>query len=326
MDKRKIAESLPGAVAEAVCVMFLATVVAMANAVGLSYILFPELGALASDVLQRPAGKWAKEPWKLVATPTVTGLIGILVGRALPYGLPSVLIILTASIGVIYALRSAVAPAISAGILPLVLGVTSWRYPVCVCGTLLALTLILFAWRAIPFGKRLMPDRTPDRKATERLEVLVKPGWWLVALYAFVIVMAVAVQLTGWRFILFPPLIVIAYEMLGHPDTCPWAREPIKFPIACSLSALIGVAVVLTTGVTALGAAVVAMASLLMLRGGQLRMPPVVAIGVIPFVMAAPTYRYPLSVLIGTSALTLWFLAYCFLAKRLPKNPMLQGS
>jgi hypothetical protein len=30
------------------------------------------------------------------------------------------------------------------------------------------------------------------------------------------------VQATGWRFLLFPPLVVIAFEMFAHVQVCPW--------------------------------------------------------------------------------------------------------
>lgn len=123
----------PRTAAEAVAVLYMALIAISANRLHLFYILFPELGALAVDVLTRPWGQWAKQPWKLVITPTATAVIGIAVSRHLSYGITGILLILFGSIAVILALRSAVAPAISAGVLPLVLGVRSWLYPPSIC-------------------------------------------------------------------------------------------------------------------------------------------------------------------------------------------------
>lgn len=45
------------------------------------------------------------------------------------------------------------------------------------------------------------------------------------------------------------PLVVIAYEMLTHPGSCPWAQSPWKLPIACMGTATAGVVVVSSMGV-----------------------------------------------------------------------------
>jgi len=43
--------------------------------------------------------------------------------------------------------------------------------------------------------------------------------------------------------------VVIAYEMLTHPGSCPWAQSPWKLPIACMGTATAGVVVVSSMGV-----------------------------------------------------------------------------
>ena len=294
----------------------MALVVAAANGFHLFYILFPELGALVSDVLLRPGGKWAREPWKLVCTPVIGGAIGIVICRYMPYGVVSILTATVLCIGVVFDLKSAVAPAISAGVLPIVLGVTSWLYPACILGSLLILTGILLIWKRIPPGLLLMPIRDPDAKAIDVLESRPK-GWrWLVALLLFVGVLGLAAQLSGWRFILFPPLIVMAYEMLGHPETCPWAKQPYTFPVVCTATAFVGLEADVGLGVTPWAAALVVVFGCIALRIVRLRMPPAIAIGLIPFVLTTPSLKYPISVAIGTCALTLWFLLFRFLVPK----------
>jgi CBS-domain-containing membrane protein len=300
----------PDVAAEALCVLFFALVVAAANVLQVFYIVFPELAALSSDVLLRPKGKWARSPWKLIATPVAGAGAGTLIAGHLPYGAFSILLAVAATIAIIFALRSSVAPAISAAVLPVVLGVKSWLYPLGVVGTLTVLAVMLLIWRTSPMGRSLYPPGGVDDRAVNILESRPKERWWLAGLFAFVASMGLAAQFTGWRFILFPPLIVMAYEMLGHPETCPWAKPPYTFPLACSLAALIGVAVERWLGVTPLASALALTGAILILRLLRLRMPPVLAIGLIPFVIPAPTYLYAASVAIGAIALTGWFLLF----------------
>ena len=76
----------------------------------------------------------------------------------LPYGYLSVLLTVAGAIAIILALRSPVAPAISAGLLPLVLGVKSWWYPPAI---LLGTTLLA----ACPCpGKNTAPCAQPRRR------------------------------------------------------------------------------------------------------------------------------------------------------------------
>src|SRR5580658_9888148 len=96
------ADSKSQAFAESLSVLFMASIVAAANGLGVIFILFPELGALSSDVLLRPHGKWAREPLKLVATPTITAGIGILISTHLPYGVLAILAAMGASIAVLF--------------------------------------------------------------------------------------------------------------------------------------------------------------------------------------------------------------------------------
>ncbi|MDR3688927.1 MAG: hypothetical protein P4L46_06070 [Fimbriimonas sp.] len=68
------------AFAESLSVLFMASIVATANGLHVPYILFPELGAVSSDVLLRPHGKWAREPWKRVATHTASYAYSVGIG------------------------------------------------------------------------------------------------------------------------------------------------------------------------------------------------------------------------------------------------------
>jgi hypothetical protein len=296
--------------AEILAVLYIAVITVSANGFHLFFLLFPELGALAADVLVRPNGAWAREPWKLIVTPTVTAAVGIVIGRHLPYGVLGILITMALSIGIIFVLRSSVAPAISAGVLPLVLGVRSWLYPLSILFGLSILAAVLFLWKRSGPGKTLMRGHSGEAEAIEILESGPHGKNWLLALFLFTGVVGAIAQVTGLRFILFPPLVVMAYEMFGHPHTCAWAKPPLLFPIACFLAAGVGVGFDRWLGVTPLAVAAALAVCLVIVRAFKLRMPPALSIGLLPFVMKSPTLIYAVSVGVGSAALTAAFVFF----------------
>src|SRR6516162_9824695 len=225
--------------AELITLVYIAAIAEIADATGAFYILFPELGALSHDVFTRPRGTWAEAPVLLAITPVITGAIGIYFTRALPYGYLSVLLTVGGAVAVILALRSPIAPAISAGLLPLVLGVKSWWYPPSVLlGTVLLVALSL-SWKRLTSVPLPMAGRTTEDIEEDAVEQVPVPAdyYWLVALMLFVVIGLSAVQWTGLRFILFPPLVVIGFEMFGHTAICPWAKRPLLLPMACFMTA-----------------------------------------------------------------------------------------
>ena len=292
--------------AEAIALAYIGVIALIASVSGAFYVLFPELGALSHDVFTRPGGTWAKAPFLLTITPPLAGAIGIAVTNALPYGLISVLIVVCGAIALVIAMRSPIAPSISAGLLPLVLGVKSWWYPPAILFGTALLAVLSIAWRqyaADPPGKR--PDDIDD--AIERF-----PRNWrgLAPLILFVAAATLAVEATGLRFILFPPLVVIGFEMFGHPEICPWAARPLFLPIACFLTAAGGLILLNLVGSNPLTAALAMAWGIVVLRVFDLHVPPALAVALLPMVMDHPTYAYPFSVATGTLLLTLCFLAW----------------
>ena len=300
--------------AEIGALVYIAIVAQVAFATGAVYVMFPELGALSHDVLTRPRGSWARAPVALVVTPILTAIIGIIVTRTLLYGFFSVMLTVGGALIVIAAMRSPIAPAISAGLLPLVLGVKSWWYPPGILFGTTLLAALSIGWSYLDSG-RLLARRNREPAAGEdavnnMLESAPSGSRWLWALLLFVAIAMVAVDLTGLRFILFPPLVVIAYEMLGHPNICPWARRPLSLPIACFLTAAGGLICLRAFGANAGAAAAAMVWGIVVLRSFDLHIPPALAIALLPLVMDHPTIFYPFSVAIGTGLLTVWFLNY----------------
>lgn len=300
--------------AEIGALVYIAIVAQAAFATGAVYLMFPELGALSHDVLTRPRGRWASAPVALIVTPVLTAIIGTIITRALPYGFLSVMLTVGGALIVLAAIRSPIAPAISAGLLPLVLGIKNWWYPPGILFGTALLAALSIGWNYLDsLREPALPDDDAEAVEDARDDVLESaPSGlrWLWALLLFVALAMAAVDLTGLRFILFPPLVVIAYEMLGHPAICPWARRPLSLPIACFLTAAGGFICLRAFGANAAAAAAAMVWGIVILRSFDLHVPPALAIALLPLVMDHPTILYPFSVGIGTGLLTIWFLSY----------------
>ncbi len=292
--------------AAAAAAAYVAAIAAVAGASGAFYIMFPELGALAYDVFGRPRGRWSNAPIHLATTAVITAVIGILITRALPYGFISVLLNVGGALAVILALGSPIAPAISAGLLPLVLGVKSWGYPPGILFGTVLLAALSVAWR----GLMLRETGGAARKISPSAAPAPRGLFWVAAYFAFLISAVAMVRLTGLRFILFPPLAVIGFEMFGHTESCAWADQPFRLPLVCLLTAAGGLAFHHLLGVTWLTAGLSMAWGMAVLQALRVHVPPALAVALLPMVMEAPTLWYPCSVAMGTLALTLWFW-YC---------------
>ncbi len=296
------------ATAEVLAIAFMGGVALAANKTGLSLLLFPELAALSHDVLTRPRGKWASQPIRMVATPVLTATAGLFVTRHAHYGAVPILVLVLASLAVIRLLRSSIGPAISAGVLPIALDERHWIYLVAVCIGLVALAALSWIWRKWGFGTEALRADSATEPVDDALEARSHDRFWLLHLLVFVLILAAAGQFTGLRFLLFPPLIVMAYEIFGHPEIPGWMRHPILFPLVCFLTA--------STGLFAcrhlhgpLGIIATVAISIILLRIFDVHMPPALAVGLLPFVMKAPDFWFPISVGIGTITLTVWHLS-----------------
>jgi hypothetical protein len=299
--------------AEALAAGCIAVVAAVAAATGMFYVMFPELGALAWDVTIRPRGKWSTAPIFLALTPVATGAIGIAITRSMPYGLASVMLDVSAALIVIVATGSPISPALSAGLLPLVIGIGSWRYPPGILVGTAMLAAVSILWR------RLQPEQvidSPPRMDRMRPD-LSPPGFaWVIAMLAFVAGAYGVVRITGMRFVLFPPLTVIAYEMFGYAASCEWADRPVRLPVACLLTSAGGFAFWYLLGANPVSAASSMIWGIIVLRAMRVHVPPALAVALLPQVMDHPTILYPLAVGIGTSMLSGWFYAYSTIAGR----------
>jgi hypothetical protein len=96
---------------------------------------------------------------------------------------------------------------------------------------------------------------------------------------AFLIVAVVIVEVTGWCLPLFPPLVVMGFEMFANSTVCPWANRPITLPVACTLTAVGGVLLVSLLGAGSLAAIGSTLLGVVVLRVLNLHVPPAIAVG-----------------------------------------------
>lgn len=302
--KRNIAKL----VAEALVVTYMGLIAYAAHISGIYLLLFPELAALSHDVITRPRGKWASQPWRMILTPTLTAIVGLFVSRHVSYGAMAIAAVALASLLLIKLLRSAIAPAISAGVLPIVLDERSWVYPAAIFAGLVSLVALLLLWRR--YGPRTDHPSTNEAehsRLVDALEAASHDRFWVITLLAFVLVLGIFAEHTGLRFLLFPPLIVMAYEVFGHPEVPGWMARPALFPLVCFLTASIGLLACLTLHATFIGVALTMICSIGILRAFKVHMPPALAVGILAFVIKTPNFWYPISVGFGTVALVVCF-------------------
>lgn len=291
-------------------VVFLAVVAKAALWTGVFYVLFPELAALSYDVFTRPAGPWARAPLMLAITPAVTAALGTLITQAMAYNLWSVAITIAGAALIVALMRSPIVPAISAGFLPLVFGVTSWWYPVSIVAVM-ALLAIVSTLYGQTVGSRDLPQpplrgiaaRT-DAPRTRRLKT--KPP--VLIFVAFLLAAYGLGAVTGLRLILFPPLVVIAFEMFAHPDIHPGAKRPLALPLVCTITAGTGLCALIAFGPGPLSVVISLLAGIAALRMLRLHFPPALAVGLLPQIMPHADWHFVLAVAVGTATLAGVFL------------------
>lgn len=262
-------------------------------------VIFPEIAALA-------CGAWVmkKPPWHFTAlqvwlSPTLAALTGVAVLRYLPAA--PVIMVSTAFIAVALQLRltnSAVVPALSAAILPILTKVDSLIYPVSVCVLTGVIALVHLTRERCSFdGRATREVPVSKRKAIDGLKL-----WTKLAL-AITLVSVAAVQ-SQWLYLIAPPLIVTFVELSnpgGHLRSKLW-----QVLVLLALAAVAGVGclylihdvmhwpVWASAGIT-LSAVFVFYGVL------QLPFPPAAAIALLPTIIPAQSlWVYPWHVVLGS--------------------------
>ena len=302
---------LPAALAsgQGLALLFCTLIAACSQARGWGDLLFPELAALSSAMLRDPTGPWARRPAQLIALPVFTAGLGVGIARVIPDPGLALLLAAASAALVLRLARSTLVPAISAAALPVMLRIHSWAYPAQIGIALVALAVVVRLWQRWR-GVRLLPmTAEPTPAVTPAAQLWPGPaagGWlpllrWLALLAGLLLVESS----TGLRFVLVPPLIVMAYEAQLRPAHCAWAGRGWILPLACGGAALAGVLAAQWLPSPALATALSLAVCLLLLDRLRLRLPPLLALGLLPLVLPAPDWRLVPAVMLGASLLVL---------------------
>jgi hypothetical protein len=306
----RTAESRRTLSAVLISLCFMGTIARAASVAGVALLLFPELAALSYDIFLRPRGTWARAPWMLALSPAATGVLGVLVTRQLPYSAVSVAICIMGAMVILKLIRSPIAPAISACLLPLSLGEKSWLYPLAILLGTGSLAVLSSGYRAFfDQDDAAAVSSTADR-IDDELEALPEQFLWVPFFVVFLGATYLLSIATGIRMVLFPPLVVMAYEMFAHASVCPWARRPVLLPAVCTLAAAAGVVTLAAWGPGVISAVLAVLFGVVMLRTTRLHAIPALAIGLLPQVMTRADWHFPLAIGMGSTLLTASFLLF----------------
>jgi hypothetical protein len=265
---------------------------------GWSFLLFPELGALAATVLSKPNHRWAASPWKLIGVPTAAAICGLWISNHIAIESLALLLAVLATRLLLTLLGSSLVPALSAAALPVILRINNWAYPVQIAIGLIGLSVVLTVLRRL---------QGPAIETATQVgnEVSIEPGWqrsWWI----YLALMVGMVQLTGWRMLLLPPLIVMSHERFAEPEHCPWLQRAWQLPLACGVAGCVGVlAARLLMPHIALAMAVSLGLNLLLLQRLRMWLPPLLAAGLLPFLIPDVDGRYVLGIIISAAVLAL---------------------
>lgn len=183
--------------------LFLTLMVAVADASELREIVFPEAAALCVGLWLMPKAVWNVRGWQIPLYLTAAATIGLALNRWLPacfeirFAFAFVLVM-----GLLRLVRCNMYPTVSAAMLPVLVGTTSWLYPACV--------LVISAMLALGRGWLRQEERT---------EYHPFGGGQLALLTVAVCLPLVAtycVPIPTIRFLAVPPLVVTMIEFANR--------------------------------------------------------------------------------------------------------------
>lgn len=270
--------------------------VGAAEITGEKELIFPEVSAIAIGALAAPSNSWNTDRLRLFVTIMAAAATGMLIVRTVPFGtvfqlpigLAAVMILITVS-------QTDFIPAVSACVLPIILGTRSPSYMV----TVAVMTLLILTAQFILEKKGLRTPQTyaPERPSAAKLRLRLAQ-----VIIAGIICMA-AVK-SGKPFISAPPLIVAFAEMTS-PNSAARKRMPTT-AIMLSLSAFLGCSSrLLFTELLGLpmafSAALTCCAVLFAVKRAELYFPPCGAIATLSFLIPSSSLLiFPFDITVGT--------------------------
>jgi len=187
-----------------------ATMVIVSGATRHVDAIFPELGAISVGSWCLRLKAWRRHRWHLFWFPSAAAALGVSVVRWSGWPrAPEEALVATLTVLALMAMDSPAVPAVSAGLLPVVLGVSTWLYPLTVvASTALVAGIPVLVARAA--ARRHLAARRSTEESSEQHWPLQISVWFLVILW---IELGVA-DASGVPLLALPPLFVAAYGQL----------------------------------------------------------------------------------------------------------------
>lgn len=285
-----------------------------AHLTGISELIFPEVGAMSVGLLIMDKKVWHIGKAQVLLLLVMESAAGIatygLVGHIYP--IAGVLLAFVIGAAIILCMGTPMLPALAACLMPNVLGIDT---PIYVLGVLLLGLMVI--------GVQTLLERTRVRTYTTPLWVERQPTTratatrWL-QLLMLTVPMVVAAQLTGWHFVMAPPLIITLIEFCNSRSG--FRHRPWQILGLLIASAIVGAGAVmlcLLMGITAaVGGTVAAACVLLLYKVNGKYFAPAMAVAILAqHVPTTDLMMYPIE--IGAGAV--WSLVMAEISNRINK-------
>jgi hypothetical protein len=106
-------------------------------------VIFPEGAALAFGIVVLRKPQWSASRWRIVALPSLCAVLGHFLAQTTWAPWAGEICAVSGALLALWAMRSRVAPALSAAVLPVVFGVRSWMYPATVVITCVVIVAVV---------------------------------------------------------------------------------------------------------------------------------------------------------------------------------------
>lgn len=307
MDKAKIIRNV-------VSVMLVALMTLCAELTSCKEYIFPEVGALCIGLWVVNKHVWRVQKWQIPVIFTLAAIVGVCIVRYLPIALP-----LQMELGFIIvalmlmAFDASITPAISACMLPVLMGTDTWLYPL----------VVLVCTAILTIGQYLMEQKHIRRFPDEDLHFSVPPSRvkillrWIALMIVLAPIMVVADYLDA-KFVMVPPLIVTLVEFSNSASG--FRQRPLSTWMIILFASMVGA---FAEGVmhqmwyipqTLCATMAVSVVLLFFDRVGKY-FAPAVAIALVPMIIPAGTVLFfPLYIAVGSAYFILMAEA-CFCRK-----------
>ena len=179
--------------------LFLTLMVVVADVSGQSEVVFPEAAALCVGLWLMPKAVWNVRGWQIPLYLTAAATIGLALNLLLPVGFEiRFALAFVIVMGLLRLVRCNMYPTVSAAMLPVLVGTTSWLYPACV--------LVISALLALGRGWLRQEERTEYHPFGELQLVL------LTASVCLPLAVTLCLPNPTLRFLAVPPLVVTMIE------------------------------------------------------------------------------------------------------------------